>query len=158
MNLFNFQFTVASLLKIFVRSRRDWEKKCRIGIRHSPSTNRYGFAKIVAFYLRPFCIVMPTSGEREGGNFIGGRGGWMGSVKWWWRVMMVMNNFLHSLYNGILRARGWHNTNSWICFCFLNLTCSLHTLPRNRWILKTLRQNFALNGNVGGKSGAKIGK
>ena len=30
----HFQFTVASLLKFFVRSRRDWEKKCREGSRH----------------------------------------------------------------------------------------------------------------------------
>ncbi len=30
----NFSFTVSALLKIFVRSRRDQEKKCRIGIRH----------------------------------------------------------------------------------------------------------------------------
>jgi hypothetical protein len=30
----HFQFTVASLLKIFVRSHRDWEKKCREGSRH----------------------------------------------------------------------------------------------------------------------------
>jgi hypothetical protein len=30
----NFTFTVCALLKIFVRSRRDQEKKCRIGIRH----------------------------------------------------------------------------------------------------------------------------
>ncbi len=29
----HFQFTVASLSKIFVRSRRDWEKKCRVGTR-----------------------------------------------------------------------------------------------------------------------------
>jgi hypothetical protein len=41
----------------------------QIGIRHSPSTNHYGFAKIVAFYLCPFCTVMPTSGERGGGEF-----------------------------------------------------------------------------------------
>ena len=31
----HFSFTVASLSKIFVRSRRDWEKKCRIGIRQA---------------------------------------------------------------------------------------------------------------------------
>jgi hypothetical protein len=31
----HFSFTVASLSKIFVRSRRDWEKKCRMGIRQS---------------------------------------------------------------------------------------------------------------------------
>jgi hypothetical protein len=30
----HFQFTVASLSKFFVRSRRDWEKKCRVGTRH----------------------------------------------------------------------------------------------------------------------------
>jgi hypothetical protein len=30
----DFSFTVSALLKIFVRSRRDQEKKCRIGIRH----------------------------------------------------------------------------------------------------------------------------
>jgi hypothetical protein len=29
----HFQFTIASLLKFFVRSRRDWEKKCREGSR-----------------------------------------------------------------------------------------------------------------------------
>ena len=33
----HFQFTVASLLKIFVRSRRDWEKKCREGSRQQSS-------------------------------------------------------------------------------------------------------------------------
>ncbi len=31
----HFQFPIASLLKIFVRSRRDWEKKCREGSRQS---------------------------------------------------------------------------------------------------------------------------
>ncbi len=31
----DFSFTVSALLKIFVRSRRDQEKKCRIGIRHN---------------------------------------------------------------------------------------------------------------------------
>ncbi len=30
----HFQFPITSLLKIFVRSRRDWEKKCREGSRH----------------------------------------------------------------------------------------------------------------------------
>jgi hypothetical protein len=101
----HFSFTVSALSKIFVRSRRDWEKKCRMGIRHSPSSNRYGFAKTVAFFLCPFCIVMPTPGEEEwGGGFCGGgKGGEL--------VMMMgdddeMNNFLHFLHNGILRARG----------------------------------------------------
>ncbi len=35
----HFSFTVASLSKIFVRSRHDWEKKCRIGIRQQPDIN-----------------------------------------------------------------------------------------------------------------------
>ncbi len=48
-----------------------------------------------------------------------------------------MNNFLHSLHSGILRARGWHNVTSWLYFCFLDFACSLHTLLWNRW------KNFA---------------
>jgi hypothetical protein len=51
---------------------------------------------------------MPTSGEEEwGGNSAGeGKG-----VGWKCEMMMMgdddeMNNFLHSLHNGILRARG----------------------------------------------------
>jgi hypothetical protein len=70
--------------KFFVRSRRDWEKKCQTGIRHSPSTNRYGFAKTVTFLLCPFCIVMPTSGERKRGSLVGGRG-----VNWKCEMMMM---------------------------------------------------------------------
>jgi hypothetical protein len=31
----HFSFTVTSLSKFFVKSRRDWEKKCRIGIRQT---------------------------------------------------------------------------------------------------------------------------
>ena len=63
----NFSFTVSTLLKNFVRSRRDWEKKCPIGIRHSPSANRVHLRKNNYILFVPFCIVMPTSGEREGG-------------------------------------------------------------------------------------------
>ncbi len=50
---------------------------------------------------------MPTPGEREGGgNLARGKGGELEV-----RMMMMddddeMNNFLHSLHNGILRARG----------------------------------------------------
>ncbi len=33
----HFQFTISSLLKIFVRSRRDWEKKFQEGSRHKQS-------------------------------------------------------------------------------------------------------------------------
>jgi hypothetical protein len=72
-----------------------------------PSTNRYGFAKIVAFYSCPFCTVMPTSGEKRGGSFGGGGGG--RGMNWKCEMMMdddEMNYFLHSLYNGIPRARG----------------------------------------------------
>jgi hypothetical protein len=36
----DFSFTVSALLKIFVRSRRDQEKKCRIGIRHNSCAKR----------------------------------------------------------------------------------------------------------------------
>jgi hypothetical protein len=63
--------------------------------------------KTVAIFFVPFCIVMPTHGKREvGGNFAEGEGG---NRKC--EMMMMgdddeMNNFLHSLYNGILRARG----------------------------------------------------
>jgi hypothetical protein len=67
----NTEFHIYSFctFKIFVRSRRDQEKKYRIGIRHSPSTDRYVFEKIVAFYSCPFCIVTPTSGgERKEGE------------------------------------------------------------------------------------------
>ena len=66
----HFQFLIVTLLKFFVRSRRDWKKKCRKGSRHSPSFNRYGFANYCILFV-PFCIVMPTHGEGEGagGNF-----------------------------------------------------------------------------------------
>ncbi len=65
--------------------------------------------KTVAFFFVPFCIVMPTHGKREVGGgeiLLGGKGGIEMS-----EMMMMgdddeMNNFLHSLYSGILRARG----------------------------------------------------
>jgi hypothetical protein len=38
----HFQFPIASLLKIFVRSRRDWEKKCREGSRQSGLCHFWG--------------------------------------------------------------------------------------------------------------------
>ncbi len=41
----HFQFTVASFLKFFVRSRRDWEKKCREGSRQS-AFQIYGNARL----------------------------------------------------------------------------------------------------------------
>ena len=47
---------------------------------------------------------MPTSGERGGEVSVEGKG-----VNWKCEMMMdddEMNYFLHSLYNGILRARG----------------------------------------------------
>jgi hypothetical protein len=39
-----------------------------------------------------------------------------------------MNNFLHSLYNGILRARGKHKFAFVFTFAFWILLCSLRTL------------------------------
>jgi hypothetical protein len=63
--------------------------------------------KTVAFFLCPFCIVMPTHGERGmvGGKFAWKEGG--GNRKC--EMMMMgdddeMNSFLHSLHNGIWRA------------------------------------------------------
>ncbi len=107
----HFQFPITSLLKIFVRSRRDWEKKCREGSRHSPSTNRYGFANC-CILLVPFCIVMPTHGKGRGGNFcwegggiFAGREGGIESMKLWWcGVDDEMISFLHTLYNGIFES------------------------------------------------------
>ncbi len=62
--------------------------------------------KTVAFFLRPFCIVMPTHGKREVG---GGEFCWEEEGNRKCEMMMMgdddeMINFLHSLYNGILRA------------------------------------------------------
>ncbi len=39
-----------------------------------------------------------------------------------------MINFLHSLYNGILRTRGEHKLLFVFAFAFRTLLCSLHTL------------------------------
>jgi hypothetical protein len=107
-------FTVPALLKIFVRSRRDQEKKCRIGIRHSPSTDRYGFEKIVAC---PFCIAMPTSGggkerKREGRESLGGADEWS--------VVMDdddMRYFLHSFY--MRHSESLEITCFYFSFCLL---------------------------------------
>ncbi len=128
--------------KNFVRSRRDWEKKCREGSRHSPSTNRYGFAK----QLHPFCALFalscPPMGEGGGEEFC-----WEGGGNRKHEIMMIgdddeMISFLHSLYNGILRARGEHETA--FCFCFLELCFAPCILCfKNRRTLKTLRQIFA---------------
>ena len=75
----NTEFHIYSFctFKIFVRSRRDQEKKYRIGIRHSPSTDRYVFEKIVAFYSCPFALSCPPLGGKEKrgeGKSLGGRG------------------------------------------------------------------------------------
>ena len=52
-----------------------------------------------------FALSCPPLGKEGGGNFSeGGRG-----VNWKCEMMMdddEMNNFLHSLHNGILRAQG----------------------------------------------------
>ncbi len=87
----HFSFTVVTLSKIFVRSRRVWEKNCRMGIRHSLSSNRYGFAK----QLRSLCALLhchahPWGGIGEGGGELGWEG--RGELKvrnddygrWWW--------------------------------------------------------------------------
>ncbi len=121
----HFQCPIASLSKIFVRSRRDWEKKCREGSRHSPSTNRYGCANSCILSV-PFCIVMPTHGKGRGwGNFCwGGRGNrkheMMMMWGWWWN---------DSLFTFFIQWHSWElegNTYcSLFCFCFENFALLL---------------------------------
>jgi hypothetical protein len=59
----HFQFTIASLLKFFIRSRRDWEKKCREGSRQ---TALLFYSQKVVFYLvlmlnqKSFFVADPT--------------------------------------------------------------------------------------------------
>jgi hypothetical protein len=48
----HFQFTVASLSKFFAGSRCNWEKNCREGSRHSPSTNPTASQTVAFFSLR----------------------------------------------------------------------------------------------------------
>jgi hypothetical protein len=106
--------------KNFVRSRRDWKKKCREGSRHSPSYNRYGFANQLQL-LVPFCIVMPTHGEGEGvggGTLLGGKGGnrkhEMMMWGWWWNDLL----FTFFLQRNFPRAWEEHILLSCFCFCF----------------------------------------
>ncbi len=84
------------------------EKKCRIGIRHSPSTDRYGFEKIVAFYSCPslHCHVhLWEGGKKEGGREEPWGGGRKRDVNetWRWMMMRLLYTFLHE---GILGAQG----------------------------------------------------
>ena len=94
--------------KNFVRSHRDWEKKCREGSRHSPSTNRYGFANSCILSV-PFCIVVPTHEKEGGGEILAGREG--ESTAWNDDDVGLEMKWLafHILYTmAFLRARGEH--------------------------------------------------
>ena len=81
--------------------------------------------------------------ERGGGKFAGREGG---NRKC--EMMMdddEMNYFLHSLYNGILRARGWHSTNFWLfTFCSWTLFAPCMLYFETDGSQKFLPQNFAL--------------
>jgi hypothetical protein len=76
-----------------------------MGIRHSPSSNRYGFAKRLHSFCALFALSCPPMGKEEWGGGICVEGG--GDRKC--EMMMMgdddeMNNFLHSLHNCIWRA------------------------------------------------------
>ncbi len=91
--------------------------------------------------LVPFLHCRAHLWGKRGGFSVGGGGDW--------KCEMMMDDdemkyFLHSLYNGIRRARGWHSTDFWLYFCSWTLLAPCMLLLWNRWILKTLRQNFAL--------------
>ncbi len=124
-------------LKNFVRSRRDWEKKCREGSRHSPSSNRYGFANC-CILLVPFlyCHAHPWGREGVGGILLGGKG----ESKAWDDddVGLMMKWFaFYILYTmAFLRAPGEHILLFCFAFTFRTLLCSLHTL------LWKLKQNW----------------
>jgi hypothetical protein len=57
----NFTFTVCALLKIFVRSRRDQEKKCRIGIRQWVLSFMLSFNVIIFCYHFPPFFLFPEN-------------------------------------------------------------------------------------------------
>ena len=141
--------------KFFVRSRRDWEKKCRMGIRHSPSSNRYSFAKTVAFSLCPFCNVIPTPGERGVGGILQGRGGGgIESMKWWWWEMMMWWITFYILYTMAF----WGLEGDTLLFLTLLLLFGLCLLlayfALKQVDLKNSAPNLVLNGNTGGKEGS----
>jgi hypothetical protein len=60
----NFTFTVCTLLKIFVRSRRDQEKKYRIGIRQKQYCIRYHLRYGISQILND----SSSFGKVKGGN------------------------------------------------------------------------------------------
>ncbi len=124
----HFSFTVASLSKIFVRSRRDWEKKCRVGTRHSPSSVATASQNSCILFV-PFLQRMPTHGNRGvGGNFAGREGG-NESMKWWWWGMMMKWLTFYILYTtAFWELEGNTKLLFVLTFAFWTLLCSLHTL------------------------------
>ncbi len=69
----HFQFTVASLSKIFVRSRRDWEKKCRVGTRQSD--NELDTDNLATFLFKKGVGHSLWDKDKRIGGGGGGRGG-----------------------------------------------------------------------------------
>ena len=103
----HFQFPITSLLKIFVRSRRDWKEKMPGRIPTLPLLQSLRLRKPIAVHCALWCIVMPTHGG--GGDFCReGRGG----LKAWndddVGLMMKWSAFYILSTKEFLRARGEH--------------------------------------------------
>ena len=143
--------TSAFLIYNFCTFKNFCQKSSRLGekmpgrIPTLPLYQSLRLRKTVASFLCPFCIVMPTHGRERWEEFC-----WEGRGNGKHEMMMIgdddeMISFLHSLYNGILRARGEHKTTFCLCFCFQNFALLLaYFALENRRTLKTLRQLLAL--------------
>ena len=108
--------------------------------------------KTVAFFLCPFCIVMPTHGKREvGGNFAGREGG-IESVKWWWwKVMMKWLTFYILYTMAFWELEGNTKLLFVFYFCFLDFAfapCILCFETGEPW--KPCANSLRSNGNVCG--------
>jgi hypothetical protein len=76
-----------------------------MGIQHSPSTNRYGFAKIITFFLCPFALSCPPLGRERGGNLLGG-GEWVNGKC---EMMMMGDDDDEQLFTLFVQ---WHSEGS----------------------------------------------
>ncbi len=115
--------------KNFVRSRRDWEKKCREGSLTLPLFQSLRLRKpLHSFCALLCCHAHPWGREGVGGSFAGREGG-IESMKWWWcGVDDEMICFLHSWYNGVFESSRETHTAFCFAFTFRTLLCSLRTL------------------------------
>ena len=126
------QFLIVSLLKFFVRSRRDWKEKMSGRIPTLPLLQSLRFRKPLHSCALLYCHAHPW--ERGGWGNLCWEGRGIDSMKWWWcGVGDEMISFLHSLYNGILESSRGTHTALYFAFALKTLLCSLHTLL---WKLK----------------------